>query len=166
MIYFYFMYMSDCPLCMCTTCVQCLWRPGEGTRSSETGVTDLWSAMWMLGIQPRPFARAASAFTCWAIVPFKGTAMAGHNLNTIYSFVLNGSETQPSLILKNILFYIFLLMGWRCTYVEVSVNLPERVHLGIVRLSGLAASFFIYQACYLCLGWPQSLILLPLLPQH
>jgi hypothetical protein len=55
---------------MCTTCMQCLQKPEEGTRSPlNWSFRWLWAVRWMLGIELRSSGRAASTLTCWAISP-------------------------------------------------------------------------------------------------
>lgn len=66
--------MDILPTCMCVHHVHawCLGRPEEGVISPRTKVTDGFELTYVLGMEPRSFAKAANAFLFCFV--FKATA--------------------------------------------------------------------------------------------
>lgn len=50
-------------VCLCTVCIQCLWRPERGFSGLELGFRQWRTSEWVLGIELRSSVRAADVTT-------------------------------------------------------------------------------------------------------
>lgn len=108
--------------CWCTTCMQCSWKPEEGSRFPSTGVKLVVSAYWVVGSEPEWSARAASAPICWTISPWPSSMLILkgyiHNTNgnavwSVLSFIQSSRKDWVTLS-SGSSYYLIKTLWWFC----------------------------------------------------
>lgn len=98
--YFKFNFLILCVWVLAYMYARCTKRPEEGIRSPGTGVKWLWTAMQVLGSEPKPRSsgRAASAFNCGDISPVPPPpclVLWSRDSNRPWSFLLSYTGEPP-----------------------------------------------------------------------